>query len=550
MTRGEEERDRRTAIWMLAAAVASGAALAAAFPPIRESWLVWVGLVPLLWAIERCPGALLSAAYGFVGGLVYALIVIHPLTSSYVWAGWASGGERDLVAVQTRQWWVLHILWVLLSAWGGGVFWAVFAGTLKWLTRSQTARGRTLRFLAVAPALWVVLCDWLRCKTLWTFQWAVLGNTLADFSHLRQLAAAGGVWLLSALAVAVNVAVFAALSRRRDSLSWVAPCVVFIALGIFYLLGSLQIRSVNQVQRPIRAAALQYHKDKYTEGDFLPIGLDRSYATLVRQAAERDLDLLVLPESIALGAVRLDESFSSVKPEEIQSPLAEWTKQIRTLLGGGRTTIVVGLDTVEGGNTYNSLVTWTPGRTASRYHKRRLVPFAEYRPRLWGVIAGRGQSQYSPGEDVGIVYVGDLALGGFICQEVQFPDVIRDSVLAGANLLVSGGNDGVFGDPAVAGIHADMARIRAVESGRYIVRAMKTGISAIIDPAGRELRRSVGSEGVLLEENVAAMDHCTLYIRAGDWVIAVGLLVIAIAAVAPRFVARRRMRARKPMVTP
>jgi apolipoprotein N-acyltransferase len=88
-----------------------------------------------------------------------------------------------------------------------------------------------------------------------------------------------------------------------------------------------------------------------------------------------------------------------------------------------------------------------------------------------------------------------------------------------------------------------MARIRAVESGRYIVRAMKTGISAIIDPTGRELRRSVGSEGVLLEENVAAMDHRTLYVRAGDWVIWAAVLVIVIAALLPRIAAARRARA-------
>jgi apolipoprotein N-acyltransferase len=543
MAPGTSEAGRRTAVQLLAAAVVSGAALAAAFPPVDQPWLVWVGLVPLLWVVERCAGAPRAAVCGFVGGLVYALIVMHPLTSSHVWAGWASGGEGDLVAMQTRQWWFLHVLWVLLAAWGGGVFWAFFAGTLKLLTGGQVASGRTLLLLVLAPALWVVLCDWLRCNTLWTFHWAILGNSVAGFSHVRQLAALGGVWLLSGVVVAVNVALFSLLPRRRDPLYWAAPTVVACVLAVAYLAGSRHISSLEQKPRPIRAAALQFHKDKYTQGDFLASGLDRSYATLIRQSVTRDLDLLVLPESIALGAVRLDDSWSSSKPRERQVDLQDWTDFLLPILTENPTILTVGLDTVEGGGTYNSLVTWTARGPAGWYHKRRLVPFAEYQPRLWSTVASRGTSQYSPGSEVGIVQIGDLALGGFICQEVQFPGVARDIVLAGANLLVTGGNDGVFGDPAVAESHADMARIRAVESGRYMVRAMKTGVSAIIDPAGRELRRSAGSEGVLLEEDVATMEHRTLYVLAGDWVIGLSLLVVVLAAVAPGIAARRRARA-------
>lgn len=120
-----------------------------------------------------------------------------------------------------------------------------------------------------------------------------------------------------------------------------------------------------------------------------------------------------------------------------------------------------------------------------------------------------------------------MVLGGFICQEVLFPSLIRQSVLEGATILVSGGNDGVFANPAVAQVHADAAQIRAVETGRYLVRAMKTGISAIIDPQGREQARSRSSEPALLLGMISPHQGMTPYVRFGDWLLWVAGLVIA-----------------------
>ena len=89
----------------------------------------------------------------------------------------------------------------------------------------------------------------------------------------------------------------------------------------------------------------------------------------------------------------------------------------------------------------------------------------------------------------------------------------------GATVLVSGGNDGVFGNPAVVRIHAAVAQLRAVETGRYLVRAMKTGISAIIDPYGREVVRSHSSEPAMLHAQIIPQQTRTLYVQWGDWVV-------------------------------
>jgi len=264
--------------------------------------------------------------------------------------------------------------------------------------------------------------------------------------------------------------------------------------------------------------------------DFLPIGLDTTYLRIIREVLTREsqLNLIILPESIALGAMRLDGSSSHTKPPERQTSRSAWDAQVHALLNDSKAAVVIGLDTVEQGQDHNTLVAWTREGTIGWYHKQGLVPFLEYIPAGWNRVAIRGQSQYSPGHDSQLIHVSPkLVLGGFICQEVLFPWVTRQSARDGATVLVSGGNDGVFADPAVAHIHADAAQLRAVETGRYLVRAMKTGISAVIDPTGREAVRGELSDAALLISQITPETAQTIYMymRFGDWVVALSALV-------------------------
>ena len=199
---------------------------------------------------------------------------------------------------------------------------------------------------------------------------------------------------------------------------------------------------------------------------------------------------------------------------------------MRHLLAGHPSELVIGSDTVERGEDHNTLVAWNTEGPIGWYHKRRLVPFSEYRPWGWGAWAIRGRSQYAPGRNSQLIHAPGMVLGGFICQEVLIPWVTRESARDGATVLVTGGNDGVFGDPAVAQIHADVAQLRAVETGRYVVRAMKTGISAIIDPHGRELVRTNSSEPALLVHPISPMTGQTPYVRFGDWVVWLAVVLL------------------------
>lgn len=505
-------------------AILSGVLLGCAFPPVGWSWGVWVGLAPLLIAIERTAHRQRAWLLGYLAGLVFFLITLHPLVSAYTWAGWASETPQAFTARMQHQGWALHALWVLFAA-GGAIFWGWWAYGLKALAPTGG-----WRVLLLAPSLWVLLPEWGRAQGGFGFTWACLGNAAAGVETVRQVAALGGVWLLSALIIIVNVGAAHLLLRHRAGW-WKTPLVALGLLGLAWTGGAWYLGRPEPSPSPARSVAvLQYHQARYTTSDFLEIGLDRGYAELMREALRQSVDLVVLPESVTIGAVSLDETLSVTKPLEWQHLRSRWDAYVAALVMESPTVVVMGLDTVERGRDYNTLVAWTAAGPAGWYHKRRLVPFAEYHPNGWGTWVPQGRAAYHPGQGSQLIRAGGLVLGGFICQEVLLPWVARESVRDGATVLVSGGNDGVFGDPAVAEVHAEAARLRAVEAGRDLIRAMKTGVSAIIDRHGREIARSRSSATELLLGRVREARGLTPFVRFGNWVIWLAGFVVAWAA--------------------
>jgi apolipoprotein N-acyltransferase len=515
--------------------VGGGTLLALAFPPTDVKPLAWVGLVPVLLAIRRtrCPGT--AAAVGFVAGIAFALIVIRPLVTSHDWTGWAAVSRQELLVMRDRQWWFLNLMWLVVSAVGGGVAWAAFAAALKLLWRNQP-----WSLVTVAPALWIFQ-EWGRVQILWGFHWAVLGSAAADLPAVRQLAALGGSWALGAVFVFANCGLFLLLfvGRERRRLASAAVCGLIVA--VVWIGGAFRLHGFSEPLPGLRAGVIQHHQASYRFEDFTVTGLSRQYIDVMEQVFAKmgdSLDLLVLPESVSFGSVSLDGTLNPDVDEAVQVEVNTWEVLIGSLIGSHRTLVVIGSETSSDGRQHNSQLFFTADGLAGVYHKQNLVPFAERVPPMAAAIGVGGSSSFTPGTDSAIVTARGMALGGFICQEVLYPGTIRRSVLSGATILVSGGNDGVFASPAVAQVHADLAQLRAVEAGRYVARAMKTGISAIIDPTGRERQRS-GTEPVFLWAAVEPRSGLTPYARFGDWpVLLVSLLLVALG-----IAARRRARA-------
>jgi apolipoprotein N-acyltransferase len=165
------------------------------------------------------------------------------------------------------------------------------------------------------------------------------------------------------------------------------------------------------------------------------------------------------------------------------------------------------------------------GEIVTRYRKMRLVPFGEYVPALPflgpGAFPGierlvESVSDFTPGSSPTVGNVMGVPTASFICYEAIFPSLVRRFVANGAELLVNITNDGWYGTSSAPYQHFAMARFRAVENRRYLVRAANTGISAVIDPVGRVVAETALFERRALLVDVSAVPETTFYSRNGD----------------------------------
>jgi apolipoprotein N-acyltransferase len=190
---------------------------------------------------------------------------------------------------------------------------------------------------------------------------------------------------------------------------------------------------------------------------------------------------------------------------------------------------------------YNRAFLLTPGLVAPAYDKEHLVPFGEYAPFgqdipiLEGLLQGVGA--FTPGVMVAPVRTGRLAMGMLICYESIFPELAQKRVQDGANVLINLSNDAWFGRSAAPRQHLDLAALRAVEQGRYLVRCTNTGISAVIDPRGRITNQTpLFQEAALTVSHVGLIAETTVYHALHPWL--AGLCALAAAAII--FLTRRK----------
>jgi apolipoprotein N-acyltransferase len=174
------------------------------------------------------------------------------------------------------------------------------------------------------------------------------------------------------------------------------------------------------------------------------------------------------------------------------------------------------------------------GSTAGVYRKVHLVPFGEYVPMkdvlFFAAPLVQAVSDFSPGTEVVTLPIPAGSVSTAICYEVVYPSLIRDGVVAGSQLLTTITNDAWFGRSSAPWQHFAMASMRAIEEGRYLVRAANTGVSGMVDPYGRvRLASDLFVEGAWVVD-ARLLDDRTIYSRTGDVVawLSVALLLAVV----------------------
>ncbi len=385
--------------------------------------------------------------------------------------------------------------------------------------------------LLVAPAAWVAT-EFFRGYLFGGFPWVPLGNSQVTVLPVVQLASVFGVYGLSALVSFVSAALaYALLTTGRQRIAAVGAIVV--VLGAVAGWGTWRIAdgSLTREGTPLRVGLVQGNipqDQKWKSGEARRIFT--TYIAMTRDVVKRGAELVMWPESSTPFMFEEDEGGESA---------------LRALARELRVPMLFGSDQVDRSRSplrlYNAAFMVTPdGDTAAVYRKIHLVPFGEFIP-FKGVASFVSPlvdslGEFAPGDAMVMLPVGSHLISTAICYEVVYPTLVRQAVEGGSELLTTITNDAWYGQSSAPYQHFEMASMRAIEQGRYLARAAKTGISGVVDPYGRIVRQSSIFEQVGLVEEVRLLTGRTVYSRIGD---AIAYLSIALVAAALIMVRRR-----------
>ena len=472
-----------------------------------------------------------------------ALLASLAPTGKYAWrAGWFSGTIGNSLCL----YWVavpLHdfgmLPWILTApcvvALGAylGLYSAFFALGMR-LFRKH------LPFplpLVLAFFLWTAL-EHVKAWAFTGFPWICLATAFVPWPVWTQAASLTGSFVLSGLFALVGVAMTEA-APLRVGFGAVAPWrrrftalgFAVLPLALIYTYGLFALASPLPEGRRITVAIAQGNVDQnqkwapeYQQGTLT------RYLSLSEAAADPALGKVRKPVDIILWP----ETAMPFYPEAS----TRLTKQIVAFAEQRGVPVAFGAPgkpaEPDGGGYYNRMWLYTPSAPVpsgtrysvaetdsfpgkfSYYDKNHLVPFGEYVPLnipfpfikrlLQGV-------DFRPGNSGNPLLVGDIALGGLICYEAIFPELARERALNGANILVNISNDAWFGRTAAPVQHLYLTAMRAIETGRYVVRSTNTGISAIIDPRGRITAQSRLFRAQTLMGEARLQTRTTVYCR-------------------------------------
>jgi apolipoprotein N-acyltransferase len=252
------------------------------------------------------------------------------------------------------------------------------------------------------------------------------------------------------------------------------------------------------------------------------------YTSLTLGLARAHPRLIVWPETVIIKALGVGPA-SMYQPADVYDALA-LQQRFGDLAKRVGAELVVGSFDVRAGKLYNALFFFRPdGGLDAVYHKRQLVPFAEHTPGrqfLSWIPWTANISNIEEGDASGVIDVGGVHVGPIVCWESAFSGLVVGDARDGASALLIATDDAWFGTTAGPYQHAQIARMRAIETGRWILRSASTGISGIIAPDGRYVTSTQLNVATVVTGALGAPVP-TLYDAVGPGRIALALLVLS-----------------------
>jgi apolipoprotein N-acyltransferase len=490
-------------------ALLSGVLFALSFPNAALGYLIFVALVPLFVALARTRGG-------------WSALLL----------GWASMTTA----------WLLMVPWVVrvMSHYGGlpyaaGVaifvamclYLGLYGGLFGWIFWRIHPAERFRRWL-LAPVAWAAV-EYARTYLMTGFPWNLIATAVVDYAPLVQFDRVAGPYALGVLILLPSVLIaWLVTARPRGIERTLAVAAVAILMFVWwttgYVASKILVRPTGEP--PAVAALLQPNISQEMRWDNENlIAIFKRMTSMTDEALRHGVHVVIWPES----TVPLSYSTTDFYRETIERISRE--HDVDVILGS------VAEDASGGNKLWNAAFLVSGGKTIGHYDKIRLVPFGEYVPLRKAFFFARklvhavGTFEFGTRDTP---LAGKFRYGLAICYEVVFPQIPRIQVVHGANVLVTITNDAWYDGTAAPRQHLNQARLRAVETDRYLLRAGTTGISAVVDPTGRLVEElPMGRQGIIYAK-FWPRSSVTPYVRLGDWFAWVACVAVIIALLKKR----------------
>jgi apolipoprotein N-acyltransferase len=473
--------------------VIAGVLTALSFPKFNLSFLCWISLIPLFFALHD-KTAKQSFLLGFIGGIAFNAILIYWIPAVPAHYGNLSIGMSLLI----------YLVFVFYLA----LFWAFFS----WFFAKIQRVFPKLVFI-LAPFLWIGF-EYILTHLLTGFPWGLLGYSQHKNIWFLQLSSLTGIYGLSFILVLFqSLFVYSMIHKRRTPFFLGLILVVLLHFG-----GWIIMKDNPSMEESFQASVLQGNVSSEIQWDQVSDvqmrDMFNQHLDLSNEAYKQGSRLIIWPEF----SVPLCFSCSHSIYPEFKFQLSRFAQEFgATLLLGTNETVL----SHERPHYYNTALCLHPDLSVSEYHKIHLVPFGEYTPykKVFFFIEKMTQAigELSPGDTFVLHQFEGKKFGTPICYEIIFPNLVRQFVRKGADFLVTITNDSWYGESSAPFQHFAIAVVRAVENRRFLLRAATTGVTGIIDPYGRILSKTEMMMQTYLTGTISPMGVLTPYTRYGDF---------------------------------
>ena len=479
---------------------ASALLVSIAFHPLGLHFFAWFGLVPLLFAIHDIkPGQAFKSGLFF--GFFFSLLSLFWLV---------------FLQIPTNIK-ILMLFGLILMFLYMGLYFGV--GFLL-------ANKIGIWFLPFA----IAGLEFIKGLGELGFPWLSLGYSQARYPAIIQQASIYGVYGVSFWLVLLNVALFKVLKNKKIKDLIIAVLILILPLlyGVWRIKPPKEKFIAIGIIQPNIDPNLKFTSGMREETFNRLIRLSENCAAEVRQETCDSLALVIWPETAIPIFLKT--------PGRYQNLILDLANRINTpILTGSpiydRTSHEI----------YNGAILVEPKKSIEQeYRKIHLVPFGEhipfdrYIPLFRKIDVGGGE--YSPGNEYTVFETRGLKFSCLICFESIFPELSREFVRQGANLLLNITNDGWFGKISGPQQHNDMAILRTVENGAPLARCSNTGISMVVDQYGRVLAETKLFEQAYIASPISIAKMNTIYQKSGDILPIISLIIITVLLVIRKFV--------------